>query len=235
MQKLLTIVIPCKNEEKYITRLLLGLKEQNIKDTKIYLADANSTDHTRALASSYAFELGLDLSIIEGGLPAKGRNNGAKLATTPYILFLDADVTFTKPYAIKQALDTIHYRQLDMVSSNPVYYGEYDPAAWLLLKINKFVSLFLAQVLPFAIGGFTLVDREKFNTLGGYDEKATQSEDWLLSKQIAPIRFKLIPDLMTQDNRRFKKYGYFNMVKLLYKNWTNRNNLKHFYTDIQYF
>ena len=66
-------------------------------------------------------------------------------------------------------------------------------------------------------------------------EKATQAEDWLLSKQVSPLRFKLIPDLMTQDNRRFKKFGYFKMVKLLYKNWINKNNLEYFYKDQKYF
>ena len=92
MHKLLTIVIPCKNEERYIKHLLFALVEQGIGTTQIYLADANSTDSTRLLAENYAFELGLNLKIIRGGLPAKGRNNGARLAKTPYLLFLDADV-----------------------------------------------------------------------------------------------------------------------------------------------
>ena len=39
---------------------------------------------------------------------------------------------------------------------------------------------------------------------------------------------------MTQDNRRFKKYGYTNMIKLLWRNWKNRNNPKHFYKDQNY-
>jgi hypothetical protein len=55
--------------------------------------------------------------------------------------------------------------------------------------------------------------------LGGYNEKAAQSEDWLLSKQIKPNKFKLIPGLITQDNRRFKKYGYLSMIKLIIRNW----------------
>ena len=108
MQKLLTIVIPCKNEEAYIQDTLFNLKQQGIGQTKIYLADANSTDNTREVAREYAKELNLNLTIIPGGLPAVGRNNGAKLAKTPYVLFLDADITFTCLTAIEQALDTIH-------------------------------------------------------------------------------------------------------------------------------
>ena len=235
MQKLLTIVIPSKNEETYIKDTLFNLKQQGIGQTKIYLADSNSTDQTRAIASSYAFELGLNLTIIPGGLPAKGRNNGAKLAKTPYVLFLDADITFTCLTAIEQAMDTIFYRKLSMVSTNPVYRGPVDWMAWILLKVNKYATLFLAKTHPFAIGGFTLVDREVFLALGGYDEKATQAEDWLLSKQINPKSFQIIPDLFTQDNRRFKRYGYFKMIKLIVKNWLNRNNTGYFYKDAGYF
>lgn len=235
MQKLLTVVIPCKNEEAYIKDTLFNLKQQGIGQTKIYLADARSTDQTRIIAENYAQELNLNLTIIPGGLPAVGRNNGAKLAKTPYVLFLDADITFTHLTAIKQALDTISNREFDMVSSNPVYHGPIDRMAWLLLKINKYATLFLAKTHPFAIGGFTLVNREVFSDLGGYDEKATQAEDWLLSKQVHPTKFKIIPDLFTQDNRRFKRYGYFNMIKLIIRNWWNRNNLNYFYKDAGYF
>jgi glycosyltransferase involved in cell wall biosynthesis len=235
MHRLLTIVIPCKNEERYIKHLLFALKEQEIGKTQIYLADAKSTDSTRMLAETYAFELGLNLKIIRGGLPAQGRNRGARLAKTPYILFLDADVTFTHPHAIEEALDSIHDRPVDMVATTPYYKGEFDIRAWLLFRINRVAAWVLAKTHPFAIGGFTLVRRDVFNTLGGYDEKATQAEDWLLSRQVPPSRFKLIPDLMTQDNRRFKKFGYFKMIKLLYNNWINRNNLEYFYKDQKYF
>lgn len=235
MEKLLTIVIPCKNEQGYIKDLLFNLKQQGVGQTKIYLADAHSTDQTRAIAEAYAYELNLNLTTIPGGLPAKGRNNGARLAKTPYILFLDADITFTNINAISKALDTICNRKFNMVSSNPVYSGEYDVMARLLLKINKYITLYLAKTSPFAIGGFTLVNREVFWTLGGYDEKATQSEDWLLSRQIIPSRFLILPDLITQDNRRFKRYGYFKMVKLILKNWLNRNNKDYFYKDAGYF
>jgi hypothetical protein len=103
-----------------------------------------------------------------------------------------------------------------------------------MFGLNKYVTWFLSKTEPFAIGGFTMVNRQVFNSLGGYDEKATQSEDWLLSKKISPKKFKLIPELITQDNRRFKRYGYFSMVKLLYNNWRNRNNTKYFYEDQGY-
>ena len=41
-------------------------------------------------------------------------------------------------------------------------------------------------------------------------------------------------NLITQDNRRFKSYGYFSMIKLMWNNWKNRNNINYFYEDKGY-
>jgi glycosyltransferase involved in cell wall biosynthesis len=235
VSKQLTIVIPTYNEGKYIARTLYAIAAQSgTHKVKIIIADAKSTDNTRTLAEVNGFELGLNLKVIDGGLPAIGRNAGAKLVTTPYILFLDADVTFTHRYAIKEALDEIATGKYEMVATTPVYKGELDIRAFIMFSLNKYVTWFLSKTEPFAIGGFTMVNRQVFNKLGGYDEKAKQSEDWLLSKKIKPHNFKLVSELITQDNRRFKRYGYFSMVKLLYNNWRNRNNTQYFYEDQGY-
>ena len=235
MQKQLTIVIPTYNEEKYIAETLYAISTQfNIKGVKIIIADAQSTDNTRTLAKNTAKVLGLSVKIIDGGLPAVGRNNGAKLAKTPYILFLDADITFTNNKVISDSLDSIISGKYEMLSTTPVYKGEFDIRASIMFGLNKYTTWFLSKTEPFAIGGFTMVNRQLFTALGGYDEQATQSEDWLLSKRILPHNFKLIPGLMTQDNRRFKRYGYGSMIKLLWRNWKNSNNINHFYQDQGY-
>jgi hypothetical protein len=44
----------------------------------------------------------------------------------------------------------------------------------------------------------------------------------------------LIPNLITQDNRRFKRFGYLSMVKLMFINWLNRNNRDYFLKDAGY-
>jgi len=66
-----------------------------MRSTKVYLADANSTDGTPAIAKS--FKDRLDVQVIPGGLPAVGRNNGARCALTPYVLFIDADIELADP------------------------------------------------------------------------------------------------------------------------------------------
>src|SRR5437588_10379667 len=75
----LTIVIPAKNEARLLPRLLNSLVLQDyppISRTKVYLADAGSTDGTPEIARGYAE--GLAMEVIPGGLPL-----GARITATP--------------------------------------------------------------------------------------------------------------------------------------------------------
>jgi rhamnosyltransferase len=48
-----SIIIRAYNEEKYIERLLEGIRQQTIKDVEILLVDSGSTDRTVAMAESF--------------------------------------------------------------------------------------------------------------------------------------------------------------------------------------
>lgn len=76
-----SIVIPTYNEEEYLPKLLESIKMQSYDDYEIIVADANSNDRTREIAEEYG------CIVVDGGLPAVGRNNGAKVAKGEIILF----------------------------------------------------------------------------------------------------------------------------------------------------
>ena len=87
-----SIIIPTYNEEEYLPVLLESIKKQSFEDYEVIVADANSTDKTREIAESYG------CIVVDGGLPAVGRNNGAKVAKGEYLLFLDSDLELTDDY-----------------------------------------------------------------------------------------------------------------------------------------
>ena len=66
---LLSIVIPCKNEEKQIGRTLELLLNQTIDISKvpIYIADAGSTDSTLHIIGKFISEGRLNIKIVPGG------------------------------------------------------------------------------------------------------------------------------------------------------------------------
>ena len=70
----ISIIIPTYNEEDYLPALLKSIQRQNFKDLEVIVADAHSTDKTLEIAKKY------NCKIVPGGLPAVGRNNGAKIA-----------------------------------------------------------------------------------------------------------------------------------------------------------
>ena len=111
----ITIVIPCKNEENYIHNLLLALRLQKIGNTRIIIADC-STDNTRQIIKNNSQDLNVE--IIEGGPVSIAKNNGAKLVTTPYILFIDADVRFFEHTVIHDAVVEIESNNLDLIGLN---------------------------------------------------------------------------------------------------------------------
>jgi len=226
MKELVTIVIPCKNEETYIGRLLEDLSQQHgIGDVRILVADADSTDSTVSVVKLYD-DL-LNIEVIKGGTVSVGRNNGAKLATTPYILFLDADVRFFNSLTIYEAVHTIHERQLDLVTASIRNYGRDLRASFLFWKFNL-VNKIMTKKTPFAIGAFFLTRRSKFEELGGFPNKYDTSEDYILSKQYDPKKFMIVGHYFGQDERRFKKLGYLGMMWYMTVNFFNRNNLQHF-------
>lgn len=216
----ITIVVPCKNEETYIHHLLDALRAQNIGDTRVIIADC-STDRTRQVIQDNSWELNVE--IIDGGPVSMAKNNGAQLVTTPYILFIDADVRFFKYDVIRDAVDKIESMNLDLVGLNIRCYDQ-DLRAKAGFVVFNTINHALKYFSPFAVGAFMLTRRDRFEEYGGFPENFSTSEDYFLSRKYSPRKFRIIRHHLGQDSRRFKKMGYMGMAKYLVKNFVNRNN-----------
>src|SRR5437764_11930807 len=115
----LTIVIPAKNEAKLIPRLLTSLTNQDyskMSSTRVLVADANSTDGTPDIVMSFRDRL--NVSVIRGGMPSVGRNQGAVQAVTPYVLFLDADIELADQSLVRRCMEKARSKQLHCVTTN---------------------------------------------------------------------------------------------------------------------
>jgi glycosyltransferase involved in cell wall biosynthesis len=230
MKQLVTIIIPCKNEIDYLPKLLKSLSAQKfIGDTKIIIADAGSVDGTIEAITSFSNLLNIE--IIKGGLPAVARNNGAKKSTTPFLLFIDSDVTFKDEYVVATSVAIIKKFNLDILTIKNACESK---KVNLLYKINNLIVKLSKYDKPFVTGMFMLVRTDKFNEFGGFDEKAKHCEDYLLSKKFNPLKFSIINKEAWTDDRRFKKIGYLSMVKYMIKNFLNRSDDSYFYKDVNY-
>lgn len=223
LQDKITIVVPCKNEENYIVHLLMHLRQQDIGNTRIIIADC-STDNTREVIQVMKGDLNVE--VIDGGPVSIAKNNGASLVTTPYILFIDSDVRFFSNTVILDTVNELEYNNLDLIG---LYAKCYDNSvrAKIGFIIFNIINSIMRHWVPFAVGAYMLTRKDKFDEFGGFPAKYETSEDFFLSKMYDVKKFKLVNHYFGQDSRRFQKMGYFGMAWYLIKNFWNRNNEKY--------
>jgi len=230
----LTIVIPAKNESRHLPILLTSLSRQDyplLRHTKVFVADAGSTDGTVPLA--LAMRDRLDVSVIPGGLPSVGRNAGARLADTPYVLFLDADIVLHDRTLLRRALEKMRRRRLHCLTTN-IWCSDGDWRDHLLYAGNNLFQYGGAWVKPFATGMFMLFDKATFDQFGGFNENALYAEDYLLSKRVSPRRFGILRGKIHTTNRRFRKMGHAKIAGMFLRTALNSWNESYFLRDHGY-
>ena len=217
-----TIIIPTKNEQGYIGRLLIDLNSQllpnELEKLKVIIADAHSTDRTKAVIQSCFYICKkLDISVIEGGSVSVGRNNGFKQSDTDIVIFIDADVRLFSPNTIVDTICALEIHKL-VTCKLKDYSGSLRSrfAFWLYNKIHRILS----KKYPFAIGAYFAIHSSDFERFGMFNEKSDNSEDFLFSQNYKSSEFYTLNHYIGQDNRRFIKMGYIGMVWHLIRNLT---------------
>ena len=202
-----------------------------MSSTRVLVADANSTDGTPEIVLGFSDRL--NVSVIRGGMPSVGRNQGAALADTAYVLFLDADIELADRSLVRRCVEKAQSQNLHCVTTNIVCRdgGWIDKLSYTTLDIFQYLS-YLHR--PFATGMFMLFDRKKFWELGGFHEKIHFAEDYRLSQQVARKHFAVVRGGVFTTNRRFEKMGHLRPVWLFF--WTAMNfwNEKFFLRDHKY-
>lgn len=197
---MLSIIIPTKNEEKNLPILLSHIKKQDFSDYEIIIADAGSQDKTVEIAQNFG------CIIIKGGLPAKGRNEGAKAARGDIFLFMDADNIFLPEGFLRELLQKFKERNLD-VASFPIYPkgNFFDKIAYGLYNFWVKIS---QKFLPHATNS-VLIKRKLFEQIGGFDEEIKIAEDHDLARRAAKLgKFGFIKTKpVLTSARRFEKEG----------------------------
>ncbi|MDD4409512.1 MAG: glycosyltransferase [Candidatus Pacebacteria bacterium] len=199
----LSIVIPTLNEERNIERLLKQIRSSSFSDYEIIIADSNSTDNTVKVARDFG------CIITEGGKPARGRNNGAKVAKGSVILFLDADLKLSPKfldYAVKEYTE----RKVNIASFN--LYPMKNKVLLNKFTIDFFYNnpqIILQRIFPMGAMGI-MIDKKVYRKVKGFDETIPLAEDVWLVQQAAKIsKFGIIKSAdIYMPTRRFDKDGY---------------------------
>jgi len=212
---MLSIIIPTLNEEKYLPFLLESIKKQKVdehsflsthrsarvfNDYEIIVADNNSKDKTVEIARVFGCK------VVKGGLPPKGRNEGAKIAKGDIFLFLDADNIYLPDNFLINLLSEFKKRNLAAASFTVYPKGnKFDKFAY---KLYNFWVKLTQRFFAFATNA-VLTKREIFEKINGFDEEIKIGEDHDFVQRASKIgKFGFIEtEPVLTSTRRFDRNG----------------------------
>ncbi len=213
---ILSIIIPTYNEEDYLPILLESIKKQNFDDYEVIVADANSTDRTVEIAKEYG------CIVVEGGLPAVGRNNGAKVAKGEYLLFLDSDLELTDDYLrnviyeFKMERVGIAITQMLPMSNKVEDKLFHDFANQFMISVEK--------LKPHGAGCYgIIVKKELHDKCNGFNESLTFGEDTDYIERLAKVEpFKVLRNAkIGVSTRRLEEEGIETLIMQYGKSTVN--------------
>jgi len=176
-----SIVVPARNEESNIRRLLRSLKNLSYPSYEVYVVDDQSEDRTPIIAHDMGFH------VIKGTPPPPGwtGKNWAchqvvKKLKGDIFLFTDADTEHRKD-SLHRAVQFLQKSGVDMVSALPYHRLE---TIWEKL-MGPFYAFLMAATAPysprprrlFAIGQYLMFRRDSYLAQGGHASIRNQYPD----------------------------------------------------------
>jgi len=172
ISSLISIIIPCRNEEKRVVYLLESLKRQTYKNFEIIVVDDNSNDNTKIIARNYTEKVvevkdyykdweGKNAACYVGALNAKGE----------YLMFIDADV-YLKDTSLEYLVN--NFPEDGILTVQPYhnmsrFYEQFS----LFFNIVVFLGLVIDSIGTFKIkrgffGPLMIVKKEVYFKIGGH-------------------------------------------------------------------
>ncbi len=221
--KLLSVVVPVLNEEKYLPLLLDSFANQSEKNFEVLVVDAKSEDKT--VENAEKFKDRLDIRVIETERKnvAHQRNAGGKAAKGDYVVFMDADYLVKKNFVESCFLEA-EKSDADLII--PFSYPITSNILWKIYFTFQNILCVMSNLFgkPFGVASGNLIKKESFLRMGGYNESVFVFEDQYFF-QVAKrhkLKIKYTNKIkMYFSLRRLEKdgiigYFYFNLYAAFY-------------------
>ncbi|MHB1391566.1 MAG: glycosyltransferase family 2 protein [Clostridia bacterium] len=190
---IVTVVVPIRNEDKYIEKCIQSVMEQDypIEKIEVIFVDGMSYDKTKEIVIHYIEKYPMTIRLMEN--PHKtvpyAMNIGIRNSTGKYIVRLDAHSEYAN-YYISKCISTLEETGAD------------NAGGLAITKGCGFIGEVFAQVLSskFGVGNsdfrtnaasgyvdtvpFGAFKRETFEKYGMYDERLTRNQDYELNCRI---------------------------------------------------
>lgn len=190
MEKLISVIVPVYNGEKYITDTLDSLLRQTWRGFELIVVDGNSSDKTVQRVLDHPQAVDVLISEKDEGMYDALRK-GMDAASGKYLCYINSDDRLL-PYALEKVVRKFEHGQYDLVFGDHNFISETGEIAYSYKGINlgwKAIS-YLRRV-PFAQQS-AFWTREAYQKAGGFDKSMKYSADskFLLSLCLDPLTRK---------------------------------------------
>ncbi len=223
----ISFIIPVLNEEHLLMRLLeqFTIERQQQYGLEIIISDGGSTDGTLGIIEK-ARESGFVTALTrhtetKRQTIAEGRNAGARLASSPILVFLNAD---TSPHDMDELCRSIEawandakLRQTSPAATTPVRIMP-EERIWSDVIFHSFMNLYVQALNLLGIGmgrgECQIIRHEVFTAVGGYNGTIVAGEDFDLYTRLRKLgTIAWLPKALVYESpRRFRKYGYWAII-----------------------
>jgi len=213
-----SVVIPVYNGAQTLARCLLALRNQSLTSSEVIVVDDGSTDASGTIAR----RLGAQVVAGPRSGPAAARNRGIEAASSPIILFTDADCTPHEDW-IENMLTA--FQDPDVAGCKGSYSSAQQSISARFVQLDyedRYRRMKRRQTIDFVDTYSAGYRRGILHEMGGFDESYRDSsvEDQELAFRVAAAGHRLIfvpsaavehrhPSTLAEYAKRKFKIGYY--------------------------
>lgn len=181
MSEKLSIIIPTYNGEKYIEKTIDSCLSQTYDNIEIFVIDDCSSDNTVGLLEKYSTKITLIINEKNQGL-AKNVNKCVKIVSGKYVMLLGHDDTLDEKHVeimmneLVNDISFIHCNSCKIDSEGHELGIAVSDKAQIIK--NLFPRIFLS-ISNYIHSTGTIISRDKYLSVGGWDERFTNYGEWL--------------------------------------------------------
>jgi len=221
----ISVIVPVRNEEASISRLLEGLTGQTHRPAEIVIADGGSTDRTKEIIREHQASCPIPIVLVETdhALPGRGRNLAIARAAHEWIASIDGGIR-PRPDWLEHLVATARREP-----EAEIVYGAAEPLTDTYFTECAAISYVPGGRLTRFIAS-CLLRRSAWAAAGGFREDLRSGEDLLFFRSLeaagvkaancadALVAWELRPTL-ARTFRRFTVYSRNNMRAGLGREW----------------